>query len=255
MTRMFLAALFTSVCSLAAPAISTTAFAAEIRVLSAAGVRPVLIELGATFERTTGHKLALRFVEGPLVKREVEAGAQFDVALTLMAVIDDLVKGGRIVPDTRVDFARGGLGVGVRAGTAKPDIGSVDSFKRTLLNAKSVTYAGEGATGIYFTKLLDRLGIAAEMKPKLKPMQSPAPLQAVAKGEAELVVGAISPILATSGVELAGPLPGELQTYIRFAAGVGTAAKDVDAARALVKFLTSPEAAQVITAKGMEPLK
>jgi molybdate transport system substrate-binding protein len=231
---------------------AVAARAVEINVLSGAGMRLLLEELGPQFERATGHKLATKFVPGPVVEREIEAGAAFDVAISQAAPIDKLVKAGKIDAATRADFARVGVGMAVRAGAPKPDIGSVEAFKRALLNAKSVAYAREGASGVYFTALLDRLGIAAEVKPKLisPPVSEGGPFVVVARGEAEIGIAVINFV---PGADFVGPLPAELQTYLQFVVGVGTSAKETEAAKALVKFLTSDAAAAVIKAKGMEP--
>jgi molybdate transport system substrate-binding protein len=230
-----------------------SAQAAEIKVLAGAFVRPVLEELGAQFERTTGHKLAIKWVPGPAVGREVEAGEAFDVAISQADTIDHLVKAGKIDPATRAEVIRVGLGVAVRAGAPKPDIGSVEAFKRALLNAKSVATSPQSASGAYLAGLLERLGIAAEVKPKLKspPVNTGGAFGAVARGEAEIGFSAAAII---PGTELV-PIPAELQLYQVFVAGVGTDAKETDAAKALVKFLTSEAAVPVIRAKGMEPGK
>lgn len=227
--------------------------AAEIKVLSAGGVRPVVSELGAQFERATGHKLTIKFVAGPVVKREIDAGEAFDVAISLDDVVDDLIKRGKIAADTRASFARAGLGVGVRQGAPKPDISSVDGFKRTLLNVTSVAYTAEGAAGMHFISVLDRLSIAGDMKPKLKALPAGEGVGALARGEVQLIVTTVPVIVGSSGIELAGAFPPELQTHLRFIAGVGTGAREAAAAKALIKFLTSPEAAPVLKAKGMEP--
>jgi molybdate transport system substrate-binding protein len=233
---------------------SLAAGAAEIRVLSAGGIRPPLAELVLQFERATGHKVVIKFVGGAAVKREIDAGASFDVLVSERDVMDHAIKAGKIVAATRVDIARAGVGVGVRAGAPKPDIASVEAFKRTLLNAKSVAYGKEGMSGIHFLGLLERLGISAEMQSKLRPtaVADGGTFAAIARGEAEIGVGAMATIFAP-GVEFVGPLPSELQTYIHFAAGVDTAAKDPQAAVALIKFLTAPAAVPVMKAKGMEP--
>ena len=168
--------------------------------------------------------------------------------------MDDLIKQGKIAGDTRVDIVRIGIGVAVREGAPKPDISSVDAFKRTLLSVKSVTYAPEGATGEHFAKVLDRLGIAEQVKAKAKPNAPGRVAQVVAAGEVELAIGATPSLLSTKGVQFVGPLPAELQDWFVNTAGVSATAKQPDAAKALIKHLTTPEAAAVIRAKGMEPL-
>jgi molybdate transport system substrate-binding protein len=149
---------------------------------------------------------------------------------------------------------RAGVGVAVRAGTPKPDISSVDAFKQSLLNAKSVAYPQEGTSGAYFMGVLNRLQITEQMKPKLRPSTAGAGFGMVARGEAEMMVTIIPQLLANPGIEVAGPVPAELQTWIGLAAGVGVAAKEPDAAKALIAFLTTPAAMSVIKAKGWEPI-
>jgi molybdate transport system substrate-binding protein len=167
--------------------------------------------------------------------------------------MDDLIKTGKIAAGTRTGIARAGTGVAVKKGSPKPDIKSVDAFKLTLLNAKSIAYPAEGAPGVYFTGLLERLGIAAETKSKLKPMGSGAVVQAVVKDQAEIAVLPTPVILAEPGAELVGPLPPELQNWTVLTAGIGTAAPQPDAANALIKFLTTPAAMSVMKSKGLEP--
>lgn len=226
--------------------------AAEVKAIGANPMKAVVQELGAQFERDTGHKIVSKFVSGPVVKREIDAGETFDLAISATPVIDALMKEGKIVPGTRADVAYAAVGVGVRAGTPRPDIGSVEAFKRVLLDAKSVAHSAEGPSGVHFRRLLDRLGIAEEMKPKLKPMSGEALVKAVPSGEAEMIISSMPDVIA-DGTVLVGPLPQELQLYIRFAAGVGTQAKEAEAAKVLIKFLTAPAAVPVIKAKGMEP--
>jgi len=227
--------------------------AAEVKIIAAGPLTAVFKELGPQFERDTGHKLVTRFAATSVVKREIDAGETFDLAISITSGIDDWIKEGKIVAATRAAVAYAGLGVGVRAGAPKPDIGSVEASKRALLNAKSVAHGTESASAAYFKSLLECLGIAEEMKPKLKPMGPGAAYESVASGEVEIIVAVVPGIVAAPGVELVGPFPPELQTYISFAAGVSTGAKESEVAQALIKFLTSPEAVDVIKAKGMEP--
>ena len=226
--------------------------AAEVRVIGAAPTSALITELGALFERQTGHQLKTRFVSGPIVKREIDAGEAFDLAVSITPVIDELIKEGKLVAATRTDVAYAGVGVGVRAGAPKPDISTVEAFKRALLNAKSVAHSAAGASGDHFKAMLDRLGIAEEMKPKLRPMSADTIAQAVPGGHAEMIVVTAS-VIMVPGADLVGPLPSELQFYNRFAAGVGTNAKQADAAKAFSALLTAPAAIPVIRAKGMEP--
>jgi molybdate transport system substrate-binding protein len=231
------------------------ASAAEIKVLTPAGFRPVLNELGAQFERSTGHKLVVQYGSAAGMKRQIEAGEAFDLAVLTTIFMDEVGRQGKIAAGTRTDVARSPMGVAIRAGAAKPDIGSVDALKRVLLGAKSISYSPEGTTGIHLVKVLERLGIAEEMKAKTKPAETPdRAIQAVGKGDAELGFGVSSLILSTPGAELLGQLPPELQDYVVYAAAIGPAAKEGEAAKALVAFLKSDGAAPVLKAKGMEPL-
>jgi molybdate transport system substrate-binding protein len=229
--------------------------AAEVKLIAGSGMSAVIGELSPQFEHRTGHKLVTQFGASGAVKRRIEAGEAFDVAILPPAMIDDLIKQGKIAVGTHAAIARVGMGVGVRAGAPKPDISSVDAFKRALLNAKSVAYAPEGATGIHLATVFDRLGIFEQMKTKTK-VQEVAALaaQAVADGEAELAFATTANLLSVRGVELAGLFPPELQHWIVLTAGVATASKEVDAAKALIKHLTAPEAVTVIRAKGLEPV-
>ncbi len=222
--------------------------AAEVKVFSGGGFRSVMTELAPAFERATGHKVVATFDSNGELERRIKAGESFDVLLIGGSTFDAL--GGKIAPAPRVDVARAGLGVAVRAGTPKPDITSVDAFKRALLGAKSVSYVGAGTSGIYFLDLLDRLGISEQMKPKLKSMGVANVVKAAASGEADLVVYVIPGILADRGVELVGPLPREIQSYVGITAGLSAAAKEPDAGKALINFLRSDAATLVIKAKG-----
>jgi molybdate transport system substrate-binding protein len=226
---------------------------AELKVLSGNGARAAVRELVNAFERASGHTVALRFEVNAELERKIKAGETFDVAILNPPVIDELTRHGKIVGGTRADIGRAGLGVAVRAGAPKPDIGSVDAFRRALLAAKSVAFPGEGASGRYFVSVVGRLGIAAAMQDKLKPMAAEDTVEVVARGEADMVVVVASRIFDVEGVDLVGPLPAELQTMIGFAAGLGAAAKDVEAANALIRFLTAPEAKPILKAKGVEP--
>ena len=227
--------------------------AAELVVLSGNGARAAVVELAARFERASGHKVAVRFHVNPEVKKRIEAGEAFDVAILNPPMLDELIGKGRIVSGTRAVIGRSGIGMAVREGAPKPDISSVAAFKRTLLGAKSVAYPGEGASGKYFVALVERLGITAEMKPKMRPMPAEYNVEVVARGEVELVVVVASRISGVPGVELVGRIPPELQTWIGFTAGVGSAAREPEAARALIRFFTAPAAAAVLNASGIEP--
>ena len=234
--------------------------AAELKVLSAIGMQLVMEDLGPKFERATGHKLTISFATGGATVKRVQGGEAFDVVITLRQGMDPLVKEGKAPAGNVTALASAGISVAIRKGAPKPDISSPDALKRTLLAAKSIAYvdpASGGASGIHFAKVLDRLGIANEMQSKTVFPNPKTPAEVgvlVANGEAEIGVHIIVELISVAGIDLVGPLPGDLQNTIVFAAAVMASAKDPDAAKALVNFLRTPEAAAVIKAKGMEPV-
>ena len=233
--------------------------AAELKVLSAFGMQSVLEDLGPKFERATGHKLAISFATGGATVKRVLGGEIADVVITIQPGINTLVKDGKAAAGNVAVLARAGIVVAVRKGAPKPDIASPDALKRTLLAAKSISYvepASGGASGIHFAKVLDRLGIANEMKLKTVFPNSKTPAEVgvlVANGEAEIGVHINQELVSVAGIDLVGPLPGDLQNTIVFSAAIMTGAKDAAAAKALVDFLRTPESAKVIKAKGLEP--
>lgn len=226
--------------------------AAEVKVITGEAMSKVFEELGPRFERETGHKLVIWYGVWGTIKGRIERGEAFDLAL--IPNLDFFVKQGRITAGTRTEIGRVGMGAVARAGAPKPDIGSVDAFKRVLLNAEAIAYTPTGTVGIHLAKVFERLGISEQMKAKTRPQQGvEGVIVAVVDGKADLGIALISGLLPARGVEFVGPLPPELQGYNEFTAGVGTAAKQPDAATALIKFLTSPAAVAVIKAKGLEP--
>jgi molybdate transport system substrate-binding protein len=228
--------------------------AAEIRVISSVGVRAALEQLKPQFERTTQHKLTLTFGTAVPLKRQIEAGETFDVVILTPALVEDLVKQGKVAPGTKSDVAKVGMGVAGRAGMPKPDIGTAEALKRTLINAKSIVYSKEGQSGTYMASVIERLGIAAEMIPKtVLETRSGHTAIAVVEGKAELGFSLISEILPVSGAEYIGPLPAELQNYVVFTAGISPNARDAETARVFIKFFTAPSALPVLKSTGMEP--
>ena len=219
----------------------------------------VLTELAGAFQRTSEHKIAIILAPPAEIRRRIINGEIVDVAMSSSAIIGDLLQHGKIVPDSMLTLARVGVGVAVRAGSAKPDITTVETFKHALLAARSIVYtdpAVGGASGIHFEEILDRLGIAKEIKAKaiLNARAATTPnAEIVARGEAELGIQLISEIVLVPGAELLGPLPAELQVMTVISAGIVRTTSEPEAARALFKFLTSPAAAAVIKATGMEP--
>jgi molybdate transport system substrate-binding protein len=210
-----------------------------------------MVDLVPLFERTSGVKVAIEFRLTSILQKEIEDGAVFDIALLPRPELDALVLAGRIAPDSTADVTRSAVGFAVRAGAPKPDIGTVDAFKRALLSASSIAYS-DGPSGAYIADLLDRLGIAVEMKPKTKLTSRPV-AELVAAGGAEVGMQQIVAILPIEGAELVGPLPSELQNVIVYAAGLSTGAQNRAVARNCIAFMRTAEVAPLIRAKGMEP--
>jgi molybdate transport system substrate-binding protein len=254
--------------SLAAPAIFgfTTLLgqggllnAAEIKVLSGAAVKPVMSELIPPFERSSGHKVTIDYASpAPVIVNRIEKGEAVDVAIATQQGIAGLVKQGRVTGGNAVDIAKVGVGVMVRKGAPKPDISSVEAFKRALLAAKSIGHgdpASESRTAVYVSDMLRRLDIAADIKPKIKIIYPPGTRESIAKGDVEIGFALTAEILDHPGVELVGPLPAEIQNYTVFTAGILASSKEQNAGQALIQYLTSPAAAAVWKAKGYERTK
>jgi molybdate transport system substrate-binding protein len=222
-----------------------------VKILSGGAMRSLMIEVAPLFERASGIKIEIEFRLTSILKKEIEDGAAFDVALLPRPELDDLVGRDKIAAGMTADVTRSAVGLAVRAGARKPDIGSVAALKRALLEANSIAYS-DGPSGSYIAGLLERLGIAAEMKPKIRLTSGPV-AELVASGEAEIGMQQIVAILPVKGSELVGPLPRELQNSIIYAAGVAAVAQNGAAARDCIAFMRGPEVAPLIRAKGMEP--
>jgi molybdate transport system substrate-binding protein len=225
--------------------------AAEIKVLASTAVKTTLEELAPQFEKATGSKVDITFAPAAALKVKIDEGAAFDVAILAASVTNSLAGSGKIdMPATTI--AHSGIGVAIRKGAPKPDISTTEAFKQTLLNAKSIGFTGAGATGAYLKTLFEKLGIADDLKPRLKPLQGAAG-EAAASGEVEIGMTQISEILPYTGAELLGPLPPDIQSYTYFSAVTSSSSKEADAAKAFIKFLAAPSALAVIKGKGMEP--
>jgi molybdate transport system substrate-binding protein len=238
--------------SLASLASIAPASAAEIKIMAPRAIWTVLQEAGPDFERASGHKLNVSVDLAAVVVKRVNDGEEFDIAVASPAQIDGLVKAGKLIADTRTDLTRSGIGVEVRKGAPKPDISTAEAFKKAMLNAKSVGYLKVGTSGQMVAAMLQRIGLTDAIKDKVVLPEDDVVSEMVAEGKVEIGMVNISQILTTRGVDLVGPLPPELQSYIVFSGGVSAKSKAPDAARELIKFLKGP-AVPVIKAQGMEP--
>ena len=233
--------------------LTTGAISAEIKVLSGNGGRVAVAELSERFEKATGDRVTIDFAVNPQVRKRVLDGEAFDVAVLNPPILDELIKAGKVKAETRTVIGRIGLGVGIKQGAPRPDLSTAEGFKKALLSANKVAYPEEGASGIYFASLVKRLGIEEEMKSRLMPMPGEYNVEVVADGKADMVVVVASRIYGVKGVDMVGLLPNELQTWIAFAAGVSTSAKDPERAGKLVKALAAPSAEPFLRQIGLEP--
>jgi molybdate transport system substrate-binding protein len=233
---------------------NTPAQGTELLVVVSDGMKPSVEELVPRIEHSIGRKLTTQFNSSKNIREKIQSGQPFDVAILTTDIIDDLIKQGKIAPGTRTDIARAGMGVGVRAGAVKPDVSTPEALKRALLNAKFITFNPSGASAPHIHDIFEHLGIAESMKSKLMlDAEAGRPQMNVANGKADIVITLIPEIKFFKGVELAGPIPADLQSYINFGAGIATSTHNADAAKALIKFITSPSAAPTLKAKALEP--
>ena len=239
----------------AAMCMSIVAFAvaeaAEIKVVTTAAMSGAFKELIPQFERASGHKVAVQYYATPVVLKQIESGEPFDVAIGVASAFNaakpDLFAG----PQTPISTV--GLGVAVRASASKPDLSSADSFKQALLDAKSVAILPESVNGKHFMSVFERLGIAEQMRAKLKPQKAPEDMpKAIAQGEAEIALFVSNLLVGATGVDYAGPVPAEFDQTLVFTAALGAKAKDPAAANAFIQHLKTPAATAIIVAHGME---
>ena len=232
----------------------TPAQGTELLVVVSDGMKPSVEELIPQIEHSIGRKMTAQYNSSKAIREKIQSGEPFDAAILTSEIIDDLIKQGKIAAGTRADIARTGMGVGVRAGAPKPDVSTPEALKRALLSAKSISFNPSGASAPHIHEIFEHLGIAEHVKSKLMLNADPGrPQMNVADGKAELVITLIPEIKFFKGVELAGPVPADLQSYISFAGGVATSTHNADAAKALIKFITSPAAAPILKAKALEP--
>jgi molybdate transport system substrate-binding protein len=227
--------------------------AADIKVLSTQATEEAYRELVPQFEKATGHKVTTVFTGTLDANKRLAAGETYDLLIMSGPSIDEHIKGGKVVPGSRVDLAKSGVGVGVRAGAPKPDISTTEAVRKALLAAKSIGYS-TGPSGLYVMSLFQRMGIAEEIKGKLK--QTPTGVfvgSIIANGEAEIGFQQVSELSHFPGVDYVGPLPADIQQMTVFASGILVDGKEADSAKALVKFITTPDAGQAFKKRGMEP--
>lgn len=230
--------------------ISTMANSAELKVFASRAVWTVLQEIGPGFEKETGHKLTLVTGLSPEFLKRINAGEPFDVIAAPPPALDGLIKNGKVAASSKVNLVRSAVGVVVRAGAPKPDVSSVEAFKQTLLKAKSITYLP--VPGV--PQLLEQLGLKDVLASKIKVPDTEISTELVARGEIELAIIVVTQAFTTPGVELAGPLPKEIQRYSVFGGAISTASQSPGPAQRLLDSLRTPRALEIIKAQGMEPM-
>jgi molybdate transport system substrate-binding protein len=227
-----------------------TAHSAELKIFAPRAIWTVLTASGPEFEKNSGHSLNVSTGLSSEFVRRINAGETFDVIAAPPAALDGLINSGKVAADSKTNLARSAYGVAIRAGALKPDISSVEAFRRALLNAKSITYLP--VPGV--PQMIERLGLKDAIASKVTIPNTDISSELVAKGEVELGIIAITQTFTTPGVELVGPLPAEIQFYTNFGGAVSATSKAPDASRDLLKFLKGPTALQIIKAQGMEPI-
>jgi ABC-type molybdate transport system substrate-binding protein/sugar lactone lactonase YvrE len=234
---------------------SLCAQSTPVRLLASNGMKAVILQLQPQSERAIGHPLAIEFGSTSELLKKIGAGAPFDAAILTSDAITGLVKANKLAASTRADLAQAGVGVAIRTGARRPDVSTPDALKKALLASTSITYAKDGASRPTIDKMFDSLGIAAAVKAKLVLTQGSGPaMESVAAGKSEIVLTLISELMPVHGIQIIGPLPADVQGYVRFGAGISTKAADAKAAGALITLLKGPVAAPVYNAKGMAPV-
>jgi molybdate transport system substrate-binding protein len=227
---------------------------APLRILASNGIKAVVEDMKASVEKTTSRPLAIIFDSTTGLRKHIDAGEAFDVALFTSEGAEPLLKNGTLDPSTSAILARAGVGVGYRTGTPKPDVHTAEGMKKALLAAKSITYAGDGASRAYVDKMIEKLGLTATLKPRTVLAQGSGPATAdVAAGKSDLVLTLISEILPVPGLSLAGGIPDEFQSYISFTAAASAKTPNLEAAKKLIAAFKSPSVAMIYKARGMEP--
>jgi molybdate transport system substrate-binding protein len=230
----------------------------DIRVMTSGAFTAAFLDLIPQLERATRNKIVVAATSmgtGPnSIPSRLQRGEPVDVVIMAEAALVNLIKDGKVLAESHVALARSSIGMAVRARAPRPDIGSVDALKRTLLQAKSIAYSSSVSGRYLSTELFQRLGIADEILPKSRRIEGERVGAAVARGEAEIGFQQISELLPVPGIDCVGPLPPEVQRVTVFSAGVAAASRISEAAYALIRFLASPEAAHAITKSGLEPI-
>ena len=240
--------------AIALPASSLPALAAELKVVAPNAVKEALAEIAASFEKETKHKLVLSWAGSEAISKRISDGEIFDFVVNTSAGIDRLAKDGRLVAASKRDLARSGVAVAVKAGAARPDVSTVEGLRQALLKAESIVISS-GASGRYLEQLFQKLGVAEQIKHRIK--QPPSGVQIgdlLARGEAELGFQQVTELIHGKGFQYLGPLPAEVQNYTVWSAAVHTGSKEAETATTFIQAISAPESAAAIRSSGMEPM-
>lgn len=227
---------------------------ARLKLLASNSTRAVLGELLPAIERSTGVPIAVSYEPAKITMAKIAAGETADLIILNQSAVDELEHQGKLTPESRRTLARCGVGVGVRAGAPRPEVGTVEAFRQALLEAKAIAYTSSGASGLHFAGLIEQLGVAAEVKAKSVTQPGGLVGEILVRGEADLAIQQIPELLAVPGVDLVGPLPQALQSISVVVGGVFAGSEQRAAAEALLAALATPEAARVFRARGLEPV-
>jgi molybdate transport system substrate-binding protein len=233
--------------------LSSAAQAAEIKVFCTGAARPAYEELRPQFEKATGHRLVTEFALPPVLVTKMDAGEPFDVMI-LSYDIEGLIRQGKLAAGSRVALGRIGIGVAVKKGAPKPDFSTVEKFKQMMLNAKAIATSGQGSSGRYVDSLIEKLGIAAQVRPKIKSGAPGESARFVSRGEVDFVVSGLPPLIGHPDIEWLGLIPDKIQHWLTFTGGLSVKAQAQDAGLELLTFLTTPAAVAAFQAKGLDPV-
>jgi molybdate transport system substrate-binding protein len=225
----------------------------EIKIIASGGLKAACLELFPAFERATQHRVAAVWAGSVDIMKRMQAGETFDLVVMPGTAIDELIKLGKVVASSRVDLAKSGIGVAVRAGAPRPDVGSASALKQALLAASSIAYS-TSASGTYLAGLFQRMGIADALKPKIRQSPPGVPVgELIARGEVEIGFQQVSELLPIAGIDYLGPLSADIQHFTTFSGGLDIGAKEPQAAKELIEFIKAPAATPVIRKSGMQP--
>jgi molybdate transport system substrate-binding protein len=226
---------------------------AGLRVLATFGFQGAMEKILPEYKRATGQSVSIEYEESAVIRQQIASGKVFDIAILVPQVIDDLIKSGQVKAGTQINVAKTSLGIGIRSGAPKRDVGTAEAVKETLLSARSITFSKVGSATPKIEKMIDSLGIANVINPRIVRTDLGRPADAVGAGKVDLVIAPASAIVSVRGVDFLGLLPAQFQDSVVFTAGIGARSERPDRAKALVEFIRSSKSSAILQASGMEP--